>query len=302
MDRALVIGEALVDVVARADGSASEHAGGSPANVAVGLARLGRPTVLATELGDDDFGELVAGHLAESGVALSEHTVQPGRTTCSARAVLDDAGAATYIFDVRWQPDLSGISGEFLLVHTGSMAAAIEPGASAVLALLRGRRTRSTISYDVNARPALTGDADAARGRVREFAATSDVVKASDEDLAWLEPAMTWQDAAASVLALGPAAVVVTRGGEGAAVVTGEGLVATAAPRVDVVDTVGAGDSFNAALLDALWSQDLLGSHRRAQLAAFPLDGWRDVASYAARLAALSTTRAGAEPAYRHEV
>jgi fructokinase len=71
---------------------------------------------------------------------------------------------------------------------------------------------------------------------------------------------------------------------------------------VDVVDTVGAGDSFNAALLDALWSRELLGSHRRADLAAFPLDGWRDVASYSARLAALATTRAGAEPAYRHEV
>ena len=302
MDRALVIGEALVDVVARADGSVSEHAGGSPANVAVGLARLGRATVLATELGDDGFGELVAGHLAESGVELSEHSVQPGHTTCSARAVLDDAGAATYTFDVRWRPDLTDIAGDFLVLHTGSMAAAIEPGASGVRSLLRDRRTHSTISYDVNARPALMGAADAARARVKEFAALSDVVKASDEDLAWLEPAMTWQEAAASVLSLGPAAVVVTRGSEGAAVVAVEGVVTATAPSVDVVDTVGAGDSFNAALLDALWSRDLLGGHRRAELAGFPLDGWRDIASQAARLAALSTTRAGAQPVYRHEV
>jgi fructokinase len=302
MGTALVIGEALVDVVARADGSVSEHAGGSPANVAVGLARLGRATVLATELGDDGFGRLIAAHLAESGVTLGELSVRSGRTTCSARAVLDDAGAATYTFDVRWQPDLSAITGDFLVVHTGSMATAIEPGASAVLSLLRERRTHSTISYDVNARPALMGAADAARARVKEFAALSDVVKASDEDLAWIEPSMTWQEAAAGLLSLGPAAVVVTRGSEGASVVTAEGLVSARAPRVDVVDTVGAGDSFNAALLDALWSRDLLGGHRRADLAAFPLDGWRDVASYSARLAALATTRAGAEPAYRHEV
>ena len=269
MDTALVIGEALVDVVARADGSMSEHAGGSPANVAVGLARLGRATLLATELGGDRFGELVAGHLAASGVVLSEGSVQPGRITCSARAALDEAGAATYTFDVRWQPDLTDVAGDFLVVHTGSMAAAIEPGASGVLGVLRDRRTHSTISYDVNARPALMGAAEAARARVRECAALSDVVKASDEDLVWLEPAMTWQGAAASVLALGPAAVVVTRGSEGAAVVTGEGVVLTEAPRVDVVDTVGAGDSFNAALLDALWSRDLLGGDRRADLAAF---------------------------------
>lgn len=297
-----MVGEALVDVVARADGTVSEHAGGSPANVAVGLARLGRSTVLATAVGDDHYGEVIAGHMASAGVLLSEHSVQPGRTTCSARAVLDDAGAATYTFDVRWQPDLTALAGDFLVLHTGSMATAIEPGASAVLGLLRERRTHSTISYDVNARPALIGAADAAPARVKEFAALSDLVKASDEDLAWLEPAMTWQEAAACVLSLGPAAVVVTRGSEGAAVVTSQGVVSARAPRVDVVDTVGAGDSFNAALLDGLWSRDLLGGHRRADLAALPLDGWRDVASYAARLAALSTTRAGAEPAYRHEV
>lgn len=302
MQTALVIGEALVDVVARPDGSVSEHAGGSPANVAVGLARLGRPTLLATEIGDDRSGELVTRQLAASGVRLSEHTIQPGRSTSSARAMLDEAGAATYTFDVRWQPDLTGLAGDFLVVHTGSMATAIEPGASAVLALLRERRTHSTISYDVNARPALMGAAGAARARIREFAALSDVVKASDEDLAWLEPEMTWQDAAATVLSLGPAAVVVTRGGEGAAVMTGAGAVTAPAPSVDVVDTVGAGDSFNAALLDALWSRSLLGHHRRADLAGLTLDAWRDVAAYAARLAALSTTRAGAEPAYLHEV
>lgn len=302
MKTALVVGEALVDVVTRPDGSVSEHAGGSPANVAVGLARLGRPTVLATALGDDRYGELVVDHVTESGVRLSRGSVVPGQVTSSASAVLDAAGAATYTFDVRWQPELSEVPADALVLHTGSMSAALEPGASAVLSLLRDRRARTTISYDVNARPALMGDARTARARVEEFAALSDVVKASDEDLAWLAPGRAWEDAAAQVLALGPAAVVVTRGSQGAAVVTAEGRVTVAAPKVEVVDTVGAGDSFNAALLDALWSRDLLGAGRRDALTGLSLEGWRGVASYAARLAALSTTRAGAQPAYLREV
>ena len=301
MGRALVIGEALVDVVERADGSVSEHAGGSPANVAVGLARLGRDTMLATALGDDRHGELVCGHLAGSGVRLSDGSVKPGQVTSSAHAVLDDAGAATYSFDVRWDPDLGVLDSDFLVVHTGSMAAAMEPGASSVLDLLRDRRPASTISYDVNARPALMGHPDVARARVREFAAASDVVKASDEDLAWLEPLLSWEEAAAALLALGPAAVVVTLGAKGAAVVTREGHGSVPAPLVSVVDTVGAGDSFNAALLDALWSRSVLGGQHRAALARLPLDAWLEIGAYAARLAALSTTRAGAQPAYRHE-
>jgi fructokinase len=302
METGLVVGEALVDVVARADGSVSEHAGGSPANVAVGLARLGREVVLATALGDDRFGVLVVDHLTDSGVRLSAGSVAPGQVTSSARAVLDEAGAATYTFDVRWQPELAEVPDDVLVVHTGSMAAAIDPGASAVLSLLRERRDRSTISYDVNARPALMGDPRSARARVREFAALSDVVKASDEDLAWLSPDHTWQQTAAEVLALGPAAVVVTRGAQGAAVITRDGTVTATAPTVEVVDTVGAGDSFKAALLDALWSRNLLGGERRDALGGLSLGEWHDIAAYAARLAAVSTTRAGAEPAYRHEV
>jgi fructokinase len=257
--------------------------------------------VLATALGDDRYGELVVGHLSESGVRLSQGSVQQGEATSSARAVLDDAGAATYSFDVRWQPHLNPLDDDYLVVHTGSMAAAIDPGATSVLNLLRERRQASTISYDVNARPALMGEAGAARARVREFSAASDIVKASDEDLAWLEPGRPWQEAAEVLLATGPAAVVVTLGARGAAVVTREGSGSVQAPAVDVVDTVGAGDSFNAALLDALWSRELLGVQQREALARFPLDGWLEVAAYAARLAALSTTRAGAQPAYRHE-
>jgi fructokinase len=301
MESALVVGEALVDVVARADGTVSEHAGGSPANVAVGLARLGRTVVLASELGDDRWGELVVGHLTDSGVVLSRGSVVPGGVTSSARAVIDPAGAATYTFDVRWQPDLAALS-DSLVLHTGSMAAAVEPGASAVHTLMRERRARTTISYDVNARPALMGDGPRARERVRELAALSDVVKASDEDLAWLGSGRPWQESAEALLAVGPAAVVVTVGAQGAAVVHRDGLVSVAAPSVDVVDTVGAGDSFQAALLDALWSRDLLGADRREALVELSLDGWREIAEYAVSLAALSTTRAGAQPAYRNEV
>ena len=161
--RALVIGESLIDVVQRPDGSTEEYVGGSPANVAVGLARLGHDVTFATLLGDDERGARIAEHLAGEGISLVEGNVAPiGSSTSVATSTLDSTGAAAYSFDLAWElpalPPLDGLAH----VHTGSIAATLEPGASAVLAAIQSARPGATISYDPNLRP--IPDGQPARG------------------------------------------------------------------------------------------------------------------------------------------
>lgn len=263
----LVLGEALIDVVERA-GATTEHVGGSCLNAACGLARLGHPTALACWIGADEHGRLVADHLSAAGVALVPGSDAAPRTPV-ARATLDAAGAATYTFDLA--SDLPAPAGldTYCHLHTGSLAAAIEPGTAKIAAVLAERREHATVSFDPNVRPALAGPRDEARAQVERFVALADVVKASDEDLAWLYPGVSDTDAARAWLRLGPALVVVTRGASGAvALLAGEGAGAGESPgghvvparASTVVDTVGAGDSFLTGLVSGLLDAGLLGS------------------------------------------
>ncbi len=300
MDDVLVVGEALVDIVLRGDEPPVEHPGGSPANVALGLGRLGRRVSLLSRIGDDDRGRRVEGHLARSGVTLAPGTLTPGRTS-TATARLDASGAATYDFDIDWHlPD--AVPPPARALHTGSIAAVLAPGGDAVLDLVRRARGTCTVSYDPNARPALMGDPAATRARVEQFVAAADVVKVSDEDVAWLAPGADPLDVARDWLGLGPAMVVVTRGGDGAAAVCAAGVVEVAAPRVEVVDTVGAGDAFMAGLLDALAAADLLGVERREALHAVDVARLEAAARRATRVAALTCARPGADPPTRQEL
>ncbi|WP_190226616.1 carbohydrate kinase family protein, partial [Streptomyces hydrogenans] len=259
----LVIGECVADIV-RGPGAADVvHPGGSPANVAYGLARLGRPATLLTQLADDPSGRLIAAHLTGAGVRLAIGGV-PARTP-SAVVTLDGRGQAAYAFDIAWTltaEEPPATPEPVRHVHLGSIAAVTEPGAATVLALTGRLRPAATVSYDPNVRPALMGEHGPAVARVERCVALADLVKASDEDLAWLYPGEPVEAVAARWLALGPAVVLVTRGGDGALAVTREHTVAAGAPAVAVVDTVGAGDSFMSAVLDALAGRD------RAALAA----------------------------------
>ncbi|MFD6176248.1 MULTISPECIES: carbohydrate kinase family protein [unclassified Isoptericola] len=298
----LAVGEALVDVVHRPDGTSEEHPGGSLANVALTLGRLGRDVRLATWLGRDARGDDVRAWLAESRVALAPGSDGADRTSV-AQATLDATGAATYEFDLEWQvPAGAGATDETLAVHTGSIAAMLAPGDAAVRRVLEDARRVATVSYDPNARPALMGDAAAVRPRVEELVALSDVVKVSDEDLAWLAPGSDPLEVARAWQATGPALVVVTFGGEGATAVTAAGEVAVTAPRVDVVDTVGAGDSFMGALLDGLWSTDLLGASRRDALRTIPVADTERLLARCAAVAAVTVSRAGANPPWAREL
>ena len=209
----LVVGEALIDEVARADGTTSAHPGGSPANVALTLGRLGRTTRLATHLGQDERAATISTWLAGSGVTLTPGS-DGAASTSVARAVLDGSGGATYDFAITW--DLApgtAATESTLAVHTGSIAAVLEPGASAVHDLVLAARERSTITYDPNARPSLMGAPTAALARIEPLVAAADVVKTSDEDVAWLYPGTDPVEVAREWAGRGPAIVVVTFGG-----------------------------------------------------------------------------------------
>lgn len=262
-DPVLVVGEALVDIVER-DGSTSEHVGGSPANVAMGLARLGHHTSLAACIGDDERGAVVARHLADRGVSLAPGTVRPGRTSTALAAIGAD-GAAEYTFDLDWDPALERLT-PASHVHTGSLATVLAPGSAGVVDLLVRLAGGATVSYDPNIRPSVVGDPAALVDGVEQVVRLSDVVKASDEDVALLYPQLSLGDVLERWLALGPALVVVTRGAAGVVWRSTSGAHGSSPTRAErVVDTVGAGDSFMAGLLSGLLDADLLGGPHAAE-------------------------------------
>ncbi len=258
--RVLVVGEALVDAVSTPDGEVVEHVGGSPANVAFGLAALDHDVELATWIATDERGRRIAEVCRSRGVALTPGS-QDAPFTSVAHATLDGSGAASYEFDLEWRLSAVPELATYGHVHAGSIAAVLEPGGSAVRATMAAARAGATVSYDPNARPSLMGEAAHARALIEEGIASSDVVKLSDEDVAWLCPGQSVGEALDGWSGLGPAVLVVTRGGDGATVrIVATGEEATLpAPTVAVVDTVGAGDSFMAGLVSGLLDAGLLG-------------------------------------------
>ncbi|MDO4243237.1 MAG: carbohydrate kinase [Actinomyces sp.] len=304
---ALVIGEALVDVVIHPGQPPRDIPGGSPANVALGLCRLGREAWLDCWIGTDPRGLAVRSHLEASGVRLTPGSDGADRTS-TAEATIGEDRAATYLFDLDWNPPYpSPVEGNEapLLVHTGSIAAILEPGATTVERVLTDFRPVSTICYDPNARPQLMGAPETARTTVERLIALSDLVKCSDEDISWLygEQADV-EEVLRGWLASGPAVVVVTRGKHGALALTSSGLrlEVPASPDVVVADTVGAGDSFMGGLEDGLWSEGLVGADRREALHAIDAEALERVVRHAAAVADITVSRAGANPPTRAEL
>jgi fructokinase len=300
---ALVVGEALVDVVHRSDGSVVEYAGGSSANAAVALSRLGREVWFDTCFADDAYGAMLSTHLTAAEVHLASDPAAVSRTS-SAVATIGLDGAASYVFDIDWRLNALQLPDdvETVVAHASSLGAVLPPGADDVFALLEGLRATATISYDINARPMVTGVGDEVRARIERLVAICDIVKASDEDLEALYPSRSLEQAAQDLLSLGPAVVVITLGGEGAFWVTGSTDGKVSSIPVSVADTIGAGDTFGAALLDALWSRALVGRAQRSALENLPAETWHEIFSYAAGAAAVTVSRPGADPPYRHEL
>ncbi|HEX2416848.1 MAG TPA: carbohydrate kinase [Micromonosporaceae bacterium] len=299
-----VVGESLLDLVADTEGRCfAAYPGGSPANVAVGLARLGTPVRLVTHLADDLPGRLVARHLRDSGVTVD---LLPGSPATSlALAAVDEHGVASYDFRISWDvARVRDLGSDCRHLHTGSIAGALPPGADVVDELLavERRRGRVTISLDPNIRASLLGHRDAVRERLERQVSRSDVVKASTEDLAWLYPGEPPDRVAARWLAAGLALVVVTLGSEGGYGLSRAAEVTRPAVPVTVVDTVGAGDAFTAGLLDGLSRLGLLGGDQRGRLAAVDAGTLAALLDFAIRVAGLTCGRSGADPPTRDEL
>ena len=251
------------------DGTVRDHAGGSAANTAVALARLGRSVRFVTAFAEDAHGRLLADHLSDNGVRLGSDPLVLDRTA-TAVATLAESGAATYEFDIEWRLGPLALPADVdpVVVVFGSIGAAIAPGAGDVARLVAERRSSALTVFDVNARPAITGSGPEVVARAEAMAGLADVVKASDEDLELLWPGREHGEVAAEFLARGAGGVVVTLGDAGLCwfARTGEGEVPAVA--ATVADTIGAGDTVTAAVVDALWALGVVGPAAREGLLA----------------------------------
>jgi fructokinase len=242
-----VVGEALTDVVTTLRGRV-EHPGGSPANVAYGLGRLGVTTGLLTAIAPDARGTAIENHLRSAGVILLPGSKSLTRTA-SATATLEADGSARYEFDISW--DLAPTPPAYFpkILHTGSIATFLSPGATAVKALLEQAHRHCMITYDPNIRPALLGSHTEAKAIFEELVALTDVVKLSDEDAQWLYPRKSLEATAAHILGLGTRLTVITKGAEGSQFTTPAANISIPAVKTTVADTIGAGDSYMSALI-----------------------------------------------------
>lgn len=256
----LCLGEALIDVISRADAPTEEHVGGSPLNVACGIAQLGHPTQMASWWGDDERGNNIEEHLTRASVEIIEGSNKAVKTPIADAKVNAD-GQATYEFELDWQVPTLPNPDEISHLHIGSFSATLEPGAQDVKNAVES--AVGTVSYDPNARPSIMGDHEDVIYQVEDLISKSDLVKASDEDLAWFYGKNTpVEEVMRRWLSLGASMVVVTRGPWGAyAKLTGDRDMLVVDPlNVKVADTVGAGDSFMAGLISGLLDAGLLGS------------------------------------------
>jgi fructokinase len=298
-----VIGEALVDVVRDpASGRYREAPGGSPFNVAIGLARLGNRTSLMARLSDDRYGLLLRSTAAAEGVDLRAAPRAAERATV-ATATVDAGGQVTYEFDMDgtadWQwtaAELRELSPATELLHFGSIASWTPPGAARVAELVGELRTGDNvlISYDPNIRPAVFGGRDGGIEVVERSVRDAHVVKASREDVEWLYPEIATDDVAARWSRLGARLVVVTDGAEGATAYLGTRPPLRRPGRhVTVVDTIGAGDAFTAGLITGLVRRRL---YRNGRLEGIPDGTLADIVDEAVLVSAITCEREGADP------
>ncbi len=299
----VVCGEALIDMIQNGDGTQRATPGGGPFNTARALARLGVPTAFLGRLSSDAFGHELTGLLAADGVSLELASTGPEKTTIAV-ADVDDEGFAEYEFFVQGTsaPNLASdqlpdhLPADVRGLHLGTLGLVLEPMADTLLELVDREREGRLVMVDPNIRVGLVSDAEY-RERLQHVISCSSIVKASDTDLAWLYPDLSHEEAAARLLAEGVALAVVTLGAAGAFGAHRDFRVAVEAPQVEVVDTIGAGDSFGAALLAWLHNHDAI-----QPAVALERDDLEAALRYACLAAAITCSRPGADPPWKWEL
>lgn len=306
----LVIGEALVDEVIELSGRQERIFGGSPANTALAVSRLGLKSYFKARLSQDSTGQQIKNYLTQASVNLSTAIEVPDKALVIKARIQED-GSAQYFADLSGCADFGWKESELSLelppevqvVHLGSLAAATEPGAEAVEKWAKEIKDskRAAISFDPNIRPTLVQDAKKLKQRVERIASFSDIVKVSHEDMNWIDPDQTPQKIAERWLAQGAQVVVITQAENGAIILRPDTAPKQySALKVDLIDTIGAGDTFAAALLTQLIEGDLLS--KSGLVPNISSEQWGQIIKNSLSASAITCSRKGANPPHRNEV
>ena len=306
----LCCGEALIDMVAAPSLDGPDgfvpHSGGAVFNTAIALGRLGARAGMLTGLSHDMFGDQLADALKASDVDTT-HIIRSDRPSTLAFVKLEDGQASYSFFDensagrmIRAE-DMPALTSDITALFFGGISLASDPSASAYAALLDRQGGSRAVMIDPNIRPLFITDAEGYRRRMAAMIRQADIVKVSDEDLNWLNPApLTQAEKISAMLDTGPSVVIVTQGAEGAIATLADGTSITVpAVKTHVVDTIGAGDTFNAGFLAKLSELGLLTPEA---LGTLDPDALRDAMTYGARVAAITVSRAGANPPWANEL
>jgi fructokinase len=295
-----VCGEVLIDLIPGADGVRVPHVGGGPANTAKALARLGRDVQFIDGISTDEYGVSARKELLDDEVKL-DLALTSDKPTCLAIISLDANGGASYEFkidgtatfdfDLKWLPDPSRYKPQVL--HIGTLVTVIQPGADVLYDWAMQVAEFAPIVFDPNIRPSVMGDHDLYEAAVEKWAALSSVIKVSDDDMAWLYPGQKYEDVAQRWLNDGAALVVVTRGSSGIIGFTADGAVEVDGAKITVADTVGAGDTVGAIIVEAMIEKGIL---------ALTGDVLKATLHRAAVAAGITCSRKGAQPPYKHEI
>src|SRR3954451_5081856 len=293
----VVGGEALVDLIPHQAGELRAHAGGGPYNTARTLGRLEQDVHFLGCLSRDGFGSRLRAQLLEDEVRLDTVIATPLPTTL-ALAELDERGAATYRFytertsapSLEPAAALGALPETVDFLHVGTLGLVMEPTAIALQAVVEAVADRALIMVDPNCRPTFIPDRETYRRSLGVTLSYAHVVKVSNDDLEYLEPGVESVAAARNLLEIGPRVALLTLGGEGAMIVTASTETLVPAPKIEVVDTIGAGDAFGGGFL-AYWR--MKGLDRDSVDDA---DAVRAATSFACVVAARTCERAGANP------
>jgi fructokinase len=295
-----VCGEVLIDLIPDGSGKRVPHVGGGPANTAKALARLGHDVYFIDGISSDKYGQMSRQELLADEVKL-DLALNSDKPTCLAIVSINESGGASYEFEIdgtatfdfsaSWLPDSSRYKPSVL--HIGTLVTVIQPGADVLYDWAMQVAEFAPIVFDPNVRSVVMNDRDKYLAAVERWVAISSVVKVSDDDLAWLYPGQLYADVAKRWINDGAALVVVTRGADGLAGFTADGSVEVPGVKVDVADTVGAGDTVGAIIVEAMIEKGILN-----------LTGGtlKAVLHRAAVAAGITCSRKGAQPPYKHEL